>query len=244
MAHRHDSPGERPEVGWLTALIEAIEVSKAFAGGAAGKICAVDRASLAVEAGECWVLTGPSGSGKSTLLALLGAIDRPTSGEIRFGGRSLANMSDIGLAGIRRRLGFLFQSFALLPRLSVWENVSYPLVPSGMSRSQRLKAAQHALEPLGLAPRLFDRAAVLSGGEQQRVALARALVNHPQALLADEPTNQLDERSADAVLDAFRNLLADGGTVIVATHDPRLIGLATHVGEMSAGKLTCRKAMT
>jgi putative ABC transport system ATP-binding protein len=225
----------------LTALIEAIEVTKVFAGGAARQICAVDGASLAVAAGECWVLTGPSGSGKSTLLALLGAIDRPTSGEIYFDGRSLANMSDIGLAGVRRRLGFLFQNFALLPRLSVWENVSYPMVPLGASRSRRLARAQQALEPLGLAPRLFDRAAVLSGGEQQRVALARALIAGPDALLADEPTNQLDERSADAVLDAFRNLLAGGGTLIVATHDPRLIALATHVGEMSAGKLVCRQ---
>jgi putative ABC transport system ATP-binding protein len=185
-------------------------------------------------------LTGPSGSGKSTLLALLGALDRPTTGEIRLGGRSLAKMSDIGLAGIRRRWGFLFQGFALLPRLSVWENVSYPLIPLGVSRAKRLSAARRMLEPLGLAERQFDPAAVLSGGEQQRVALARALINTPDALFADEPTNQLDERSADAVLDAFRNLLAAGRTLIVATHDPRLLALATHVGEMTAGRLTSR----
>ena len=226
----------------MTALVEAIEVTKVFAGVAAREICAVDRASLAIEAGSCWALTGPSGSGKSTLLALLGAIDRPTSGEIRVGGRPLANLSDIGLAGVRRRLGFLFQSFALLPRLSVWENISYPLVPLGVSRSDRLSAARQTLEPLGLAERLFDRAAVLSGGEQQRVALARALIAKPDALLADEPTNQLDELSADAVLDAFRDLLAGGGTLIVATHDPRLLVLATHLGQMSAGKLICREA--
>jgi len=223
----------------LSVLIEAIDATKLFAGSAKQQICAVDRASLAVEAGSCWALTGPSGSGKSTLLALLGAIDRPTSGEIRYDDRSLANMSDIGLAGIRRRLGFLFQGFALLPRLSVWENVTYPLVPSGVSRSQRLAAARQALAPFGLTDRLFDRAATLSGGEQQRVALARALVANPAALFADEPTNQLDDHSADVVLDTFRNLLSRGVTLIIATHDPRLVALATHIGEMSAGKLTC-----
>lgn len=222
----------------MTAILEAVEVTKIFAGAAGRQICAVDRASFAIEPGTCWVFTGPSGSGKSTLLALLGAIDRTTSGEIRCAGKSLAKMSDIGLAGVRRRFGFLFQSFALIPRLSVWENVSYPLVPCGISRSQRLAAAREALAPLGLEDRLFDRAAVLSGGEQQRVALARALIGRPEVLLADEPTNQLDERSADAVLDAFRNLLSTGGTLIVATHDPRLLSLATNVGQMSAGKLT------
>jgi putative ABC transport system ATP-binding protein len=222
----------------LTAILEAIEVTKVFAGAAGHEICAVDQVSLAIEAGACWAFTGPSGSGKSTLLALLGAIDRPTSGEICFGGKSLAKMSDVGLAGVRRRLGFLFQSFALIPRLTVWENISYPLVPRGVSRSQRLAAAREALLPLSLENRLFDRAATLSGGEQQRVALARALIGGPEAVLADEPTNQLDKRSADAVLNAFRNLLSSGGTLIIATHDPRLLTLATHVGQMSGGKLT------
>ena len=224
----------------MNVLVEAIGATKLFAGSAKQQIRAVDGASLAIEAGSCWALTGPSGSGKSTLLALLGAIDRPTSGEIRFDGRSLANLSDIGLAGIRRRLGFLFQGFALLPRLSVWENVTYPLVPRGVSRSERLTASRQALEPFGLADRLYDRAATLSGGEQQRVALARALIANPEALFADEPTNQLDDRSADVVLDTFRSLLSRGVTLIIATHDPRLISLATHIGQMSAGKLTCR----
>lgn len=221
----------------MTTIIEAFEVTKVFAGGASRQIRAVDNVSLTIEAGACWALTGPSGSGKSTLLALLGAIDRPTSGTIRFRGESLAEMSDIGLAGVRRRLGFVFQSFALLPRLSIWENVSYPLVPAGVGRGERWKAAQSVLEPLGLADRLFDRAAALSGGEQQRVALARALVAKPDVLLADEPTSQLDERSAESVLGAFRNLLSTGGAVVLATHDPRLVALASHRGEMAAGKL-------
>lgn len=218
-------------------LLEAIEVSKVYGRAAAREIRAVDQASLAVEAGSCWVLTGPSGSGKSTLLALLGAVERPTSGEVRIDGRSLAGMSDIGLAGVRRRFGFLFQAFGLLPRLSIWENVTYPLIPRGMSRRERLSAARQVLEPFGLAERMFDRAASLSGGEQQRVALARALIAGPEALLADEPTSQLDDGSAEVVRATFRDLLSRGVTLLIATHDPRLVALASHIGEMSAGKL-------
>lgn len=221
----------------MSVLLEAIEVSKVYGRAAAREIRAVDRASLAVEAGSCCVLTGPSGSGKSTLLALLGAVERPTSGEVRIHGRSLADMSDIGLAGVRRRFGFLFQAFGLLPRLSIWENVTYPLIPRGVSRRERLSAARQALEPFGLAERMFDRAASLSGGEQQRVALARALIARPEALLADEPTSQLDDGSAEVVRATFRDLLSRGVTLLIATHDPRLVVLASHSGEMSAGKL-------
>lgn len=221
----------------MSRLLEAIEVSKVYGRSPAREIRAVDRASLVVEAGSCFVLTGPSGSGKSTLLALLGAVERPTSGEIRVGGRSLTNMSDIGLAGVRRRFGFLFQAFGLLPRLSIWENVTYPLIPRGVSRRERLSAARQALAPFGLEDRMFDRAASLSGGEQQRVALARALIANPEAVLADEPTNQLDDRSAEVVVSTFRGLLSRGVTLIIATHDPRIIALASHIGDMSAGNL-------
>lgn len=221
-------------------LFETRDVSKVFSRGRSPDLCAVDRATLAIQAGECWALTGPSGSGKSTLLALLGAIERPTSGEVWFDGKLLADLSDIGLAGIRRRLGFVFQSFALLPRLTVWENVSYALVPRGVPRRERLAAAHDALEPLGLSQRLFDPAAALSGGEQQRVALARALIGKPAALLADEPTNQLDEQSAEVVRNVFRRLLGEGVTLVLATHDPALERLATNVAQMAAGRLTRR----
>lgn len=218
-------------------VIEARSATKIFSATAAREIRAVDGVSLTIEPGACWALTGPSGSGKSTLLALLGAIERPTSGEIRFDGSSLSELSDIGLAGIRRRLGFVFQGFALLPRLTVWENVTYPLVPCGARRSQRLSAAHDVLDRFGLADRLFDPAGTLSGGEQQRVALARALVAKPDTFLADEPTNQLDEASADVVVNVFRDLQQDGKTLILATHEPRLVKLATHVGQMLSGRL-------
>ena len=222
------------------AIIVARGVSKVFTASGEREIRAVDDVSLTIEPGACWALTGPSGSGKSTLLALLGAIDRPSAGEILVDGRSLAALSDIGLAGVRRRFGFVFQSFSLLPRLQVWENISYPLVPLGVGRRQRLAAARELLESFGLADRLFDPAGTLSGGEQQRVALARALIGRPEVLFADEPTNQLDEASADAVLDAFRNILRDGTTLVLATHESRLISLATITGHMRFGKLSVR----
>jgi putative ABC transport system ATP-binding protein len=199
---------------------------------------AVDGASLRIAPGTCWALTGPSGSGKSTLLALLGGLDRPTAGEVRFRGESLAGLSDVGLARIRRRLGFVFQNFALLPRLAVWENVTYALVPRGVSRSARLRLAAELLEPLGLANRLHETAETLSGGEQQRVALARALAGRPEALLADEPTSQLDPVAAESIRQLLAKLVAGGATLVLATHEPRLIALATHVAAIDAGQLT------
>ncbi|HWB09547.1 MAG TPA: ABC transporter ATP-binding protein [Pirellulales bacterium] len=219
-------------------ILEAREATKIFSASAARQIRAVDGVSLTIEAGTCWALTGPSGSGKSTLLSLLGAIDRPTSGEIYFNGKSISHLSDIGLAGVRRRLGFVFQNFALMPQLAVWENISYPLVPKGIKRGQRLSAAHEVLGRFGLADRLFDPAGTLSGGEQQRVSLARALVARPEVVLADEPTNQLDESSASEVIGVFRNLLRDGTTLVFATHESRLMTLATHVAEMRAGRLS------
>ncbi|MGH7192342.1 MAG: ABC transporter ATP-binding protein, partial [Candidatus Saccharimonadales bacterium] len=177
------------------------------------------------------------GSGKSTLLALLGALDRPTAGEVFFAGKSLAGLSDIGLARIRRRFGFVFQSFSLLPRLSVWDNVSYPLVPRGVGRRKRLALAQKLLEPLGLADRVDDPAAELSGGEQQRVAVARALAGEPTALLADEPTSQLDQAGAELLWAAFDDLRRRGITLIVCSHDPRFLARASQVVYVESGSL-------
>lgn len=217
-------------------LFETRSAGKVYRRGTR-EIHALGGVSLTIDAGACCALAGPSGSGKSTLLALLGALDRPTAGEVLFDGKTLAGLSDIGLARIRRRFGFVFQNFSLLPRLSVWENVSYPLVPRGVGRRQRLVVAQKLLEPLGLADRLDDPAADLSGGEQQRVAVARALAGEPTALLADEPTSQLDQSSADLLWQSFDDLRRRGMTLVVCSHDPRFLARASQVVYVESGRL-------
>ncbi|HJT36776.1 MAG TPA: ABC transporter ATP-binding protein [Pirellulales bacterium] len=210
-------------------LFDTRSVSKIYRRGSAREIRALDAVSLTIEKGTCCALAGASGSGKSTLLALLGALDRPTAGEVIFEGRTLAGLSDVGLTRIRRRLGFVFQNFSLLPRLRVWENVSYPLVPRGISSARRLARAQELLEPLGLGDRLDDLAAELSGGEQQRVAVARALAGEPMALLADEPTSQLDQEAAERLWATFDDLARRGMTLVICSHDPRFLTRASQV---------------
>lgn len=221
-------------------LIEARQVSRIYRRGSSREIRAVDGISLSVTSGSCCALTGPSGSGKSTLLALLGGLDRPTAGEVRFRGEVLKRLSDVGLARVRRRLGFIFQNFSLFPRMTVWENVTYPLIPRGVPARARLRKAAELLETWGLSDRLHSPAATLSGGEQQRVALARALVAEPEVLLADEPTSQLDRRNAEQLADALKQLHARGVTLILSTHDPLLVALAADVVALEAGRIAPR----
>jgi len=218
-------------------LLSAENVSKIYRAGTRQEVRAVDDVSLSVGQGGCVLLTGPSGSGKTTLLALLGALARPTAGRVTLQGRDLAGASDVELARARRRLGFVFQNFSLLPRLPVWENVTYGLIPRGVTRDARLRLAEEQLERLGLASKLGERPEVLSGGEQQRVAVARALVTNPEILMADEPTSNLDQRSAEELIALFGRLHSEGHTLIVATHDPRFEPLATEVFRMDRGRL-------
>ncbi len=200
---------------------------------------AVDDVTLQIRAGEFVALTGPSGSGKTTLLSLLGALARPSSGTIEMNGRELSSLSDFELARLRRKIGFVFQSFSLVPRLPVWENVTYPLIPRGMRAPERYEAAGVVLKELGLAHKMHSRPEQLSGGEKQRVAVARALVGKPELLLADEPTSQLDPGAANVLADAFEAIHASGITMILSTHQPELLRHATMVLEMNEGKLTC-----
>jgi putative ABC transport system ATP-binding protein len=186
------------------------------------EVRALDGVDLVVERGDSVAIMGPSGSGKSTLLGLLGGLDRPTSGTLRFDGRDVTGLSEDELAAVRNRVvGFVFQSFQLLPRTPAVANVGLPLVYRGLGRAERRRLATDALTAVGLGHRLQHRPSQLSGGEQQRVAIARALVTEPAMLLADEPTGNLDSRSGDEVLELLARLHGERGVAVVAvTHDP------------------------
>jgi putative ABC transport system ATP-binding protein len=217
-------------------LLEARAVSKSWRRGDR-VVTALDAVSLAVPRGAFAALTGPSGSGKSTLLALLGALDRPTAGTARFEGRDLGAISEAERTRTRRRIGFVFQAFPMLRGLPVWENVALPLVPAGTPRRSRRERAAALLSRVGLSDRVDARPETLSGGESQRAGLARALVLEPVAVLADEPTSNLDRASGAAIADLLAGLHAAGTTVLVATHDPRLLAVAGTTHELDAGRL-------
>jgi putative ABC transport system ATP-binding protein len=175
--------------------------------------------NLAVEAGEFVALVGPSGSGKSTLLHLVGAMDTPTRGKVRLDGRDLAQMDDVARTRLRcREIGFVFQTFNLLPALNALENVEIALRLAGVPRRERRARATELLERVGLEKRMGHRSRQLSGGERQRVAIARALANHPALLLADEPTGNLDSATGVAIVDLLCQLNREGQTIVLVTH--------------------------
>ena len=190
---------------------------------------ALDGLDLDIDAHTFTVVMGPSGSGKSTLLYLLGGLDRATSGEISVDGARLDEMDENALALFRRRtMGFVFQSFNLIPSMSALENVAFPMQFAGVSAVQRKTQARSLLGQVGLDNRAEHRPTELSGGQQQRVAIARALVNNPSLILADEPTGNLDTSSGAAVMQLLSDLHNAGRTVLVVTHDPRMTRFATH----------------
>lgn len=190
---------------------------------------ALDGVDLAISAGTFHTVMGPSGSGKSTLLYLVGGLDRPTAGAIIVDGAPLQEMDENALATYRRRVvGFIFQSFNLIPSLSAWENVAFPMRFAGVPRRERRERACALLERVGLADRRLHRPSELSGGQQQRVAIARSLVNEPRLVLADEPTGNLDTASGQSIMELLSELHSDGRTIVVVTHDPRMAAFATH----------------
>jgi putative ABC transport system ATP-binding protein len=208
----------------MTALYQLDGVAKFFQRGPT-TVRALDGVDLEFEAGEFVTLEGPSGSGKTTLLQLLGALDRPSSGRVVFGGRDLAELPDHELAELRlRSFGFVFQQFNLIPTLTAVENVEVKLAPTGVRNPDLRNRALALLDEVGLAERAIHLPAHLSGGEQQRVAIARALSVDPRVVLADEPTGNLDSTTGGEIIDLLANMaVVHGATVIVATHD---IGLA------------------
>jgi putative ABC transport system ATP-binding protein len=218
-------------------ILLAEQLEKTFGGGSAAGVTAVRGVDLAVEEGEFVAITGASGSGKSTLLHMLGGITRPSAGRVLLEGVDLATLDDDALAEIRRRrIGFVFQRYNLLPELSLAENVALPLVLDGVSEARCRDAARQALEAVGMAHRAEHRPDALSGGEQQRGAVARALVTDPAILLADEPTGALDSVNSANVLELLQRLVRDRHqTVILVTHDTGIAAAAGRIVRMKDG---------
>jgi len=199
---------------------------------------ALDGVSFDVTPGEYVAIMGPSGSGKSTLMNLLGCLDTPTSGSYILDGEEIAKLDDNGLARIRnRKIGFVFQTFNLLPRATSLHNVELPLVYSGVSGLERKKRAMAAMESVGLGPRALHKPNELSGGERQRVAVARALVTHPSLILADEPTGNLDTKTGKEIMALFDNLHAQGNAIILVTHDRSVAEHARRIVMIRDGKI-------
>ena len=216
-------------------VIEARKLTKVFGRGE-GRVEALAGVSLDVEPGEWVSIIGPSGSGKSTLMNLLGLLDRPTSGSYVLDGREVSGLKGGDLARARRELiGFVFQSYNLLPRQSARKNVELPLVYAGTRGSERRERALEVLEQVGLSDRAGHRPPELSGGQKQRAAIARALVGRPAMLLADEPTGNLDTKSGEGILELFGNLNAAGMTLIVVTHDPEVARRGDRVVDIRDG---------
>jgi putative ABC transport system ATP-binding protein len=182
---------------------------------------ALQSVSIDIYKNEYVALMGPSGSGKSTLMNLLGCLDTPTGGQYFLDGIEVSTMNDSKLAEIRNKyIGFVFQTFNLLPRLSAMDNVALPLVYAGWNRAKRIEKAKHVLEMVGLQERMDHKPNELSGGQRQRVAIARALVNDPAIILADEPTGNLDTKTSIEIMDIFEDLHSKGNTIILVTHEP------------------------
>jgi putative ABC transport system ATP-binding protein len=218
-------------------LVRMRGASKLYARGAR-EVLALDDVDLDVGRGELLAITGPSGSGKSTLLSLLGCLDRPSRGEIRLAGRDVAALSDAQASRLRNRtIGFVFQSFHLIPQLSVLENVLTPLLYGDVPQQEWRGRAERALERVSLAHRAEHRPSELSGGEAQRAAVARALVTEPLLVLADEPTGNLDSATGETIAALLASLCRDGRTVVLVTHNDALAARADRVVALRDGRI-------
>ena len=203
-------------------MIELREVSRIFTVGGQ-EVRAMDRVSLTIAPGEYLSIMGPSGSGKSTLLNILGLLDTPNSGTYLLQGRDVTSLGDTELAATRNRtIGFIFQFFHLIPRLTAQQNIELPLLLAGVPRRERTERSLPLIEAFGLASRRHHRPDELSGGQRQRVAIARAVINKPAVLLADEPTGNLDRHSGSDIIELMEQLNRDGLTLVVVTHDPEI----------------------
>jgi len=216
------------------SAIELEEVSREYPGG----VRALDGVSVGIGAGERVAIVGPSGSGKTTMLTVMGTLERPSAGEVRFAGRPLRDASDARLAGLRaHRLGFVFQSFHLQDSLSALENVANGMLYTGAPGRERRAAARAALVRVGLEQRISHRPPELSGGERQRVAIARAIAKRPLVVLADEPTGNLDSRAGGDVIELLHGLAGEGATLVLITHDERIASSFPRRLQMRDGRI-------
>ncbi len=221
----------------MSAVVEAVDLKKTYMLGKV-PVEALRGVNLKVEKGEFVAILGPSGSGKSTLLNLIGALDKPTSGTLLIDGVDVSKLNDNQLADLRRRVGFVFQFFNLIPRLTAKDNVELSMAIADKNRAERSQQAEVLLETVGLKDRLRHKPAELSGGQQQRVAIARALANTPSFLLLDEPTGNIDSKTAHEVLTIIKSLNEKGVTIIMVTHDQHLAREAKRTLQMFDGEIT------
>lgn len=222
----------------MSSIIDLKNLHKVYEIGQI-KVPALAGVDLDIREGEYVAIMGPSGSGKSTMMNIIGCLDTPTDGIYRLAGERVDQMTDNELADIRnRRIGFVFQTFNLLPRADAFHNVELPLIYAGISRSQRKEQVESALEKVGLADRMHHKPNELSGGQRQRVAVARALVNNPSLLLADEPTGNLDSRTSYEIMELFGQLYEGGNTIILVTHEEDIAAYSHRVVRLLDGKIS------
>lgn len=227
-----------------TPVIELIDLKKIYYSDGV-PTAALNGVNLKVMEGEFVAVFGPSGSGKSTLLNMIGALDKPTSGRVLVDGVDISKLTDDQLAELRnRKIGFVFQSYNLLSRITVLRNIELPLIVRGVPPEERRRRALKVLEEVGLRHKAFSRPTQLSGGEQQRVAIARALVGDPKLILADEPTGNLDSNTSQVIAELFGRLNAQGRTIIVVTHDMEVASFAKRIVYLRDGKVEREEVKT
>lgn len=219
----------------MATIVEAVNLKKMYMLGKV-PVDALRGVNLKVESGDFLAILGPSGSGKSTLLNLVGALDKPTEGSMLIEGTDISTLSDDQLADLRRRIGFVFQFFNLIPRFNARENVELSMSIAGLSKAERRKRAEGLLETVGLKERMNHKPTELSGGEQQRVAIARALANNPKFFLMDEPTGNIDSKTATEIISLIKKLNEEKAvTIIMVTHDERLASQSKRIVQMFDG---------
>ena len=226
----------------METIIRTEKLAKIYNPDTSYEVKALWDVDIEIKKGHIVILSGPSGSGKTTLISLLGAIDRPSRGKAFLMSEELTSMSDVALSRMRReRIGFVFQGFNLIPRLSAIDNVGLPLIPMGISATERHKRASELLKRFQMGERMHHSPEELSGGQQQRVAIARALINNPHVIIADEPTSNIDAEAVRYLTDTLYNLKKEGRTIIISTHDQSLFNMADVIFDVKDGQIVGMK---